>query len=109
MSLWKRTDCSNRVSKGTSRSKRRYFPFNKLYGADLVLSPEMKSTGEVMGISQNFGVSFAKSQLAAGNKIPTSGTCFLSFIEMDKAHAAEIARGLHNKGSNWLQPVEPKK
>ncbi len=78
--------------------KEAVFPFNKLYGADLVLSPEMKSTGEVMGISSNFGVSFAKSQMAAGNIIPTSGTCFLSFIDMDKIHAPEIARGLHDNG-----------
>ena len=78
--------------------KEAVFPFNKLYGADLVLSPEMKSTGEVMGISANFGISFAKSQMAAGNIIPTEGTCFLSFIEMDKPHAAEIARGLHEHG-----------
>ncbi len=78
--------------------KEAVFPFNKLYGADLVLSPEMKSTGEVMGISSNFGVSFAKSQMAAGNIIPTSGTCFLSFIDMDKVHAPEIARGLHDNG-----------
>ncbi len=78
--------------------KEAVFPFNKLYGADLVLSPEMKSTGEVMGISSNFGISFAKSQMAAGNIIPTSGTCFLSFIDMDKKHAPEIAKGLHDKG-----------
>ncbi len=78
--------------------KEAVFPFNKLYGADLVLSPEMKSTGEVMGISANFGTSFAKSQMAAGNIIPTEGTCFLSFIEMDKPYAAEIARGLHEHG-----------
>ncbi len=78
--------------------KEAVFPFNKLYGADLVLSPEMKSTGEVMGISSNFGTSFAKSQMAAGNIIPTEGTCFLSFIEMDKPHAIEIARGLHEHG-----------
>ncbi len=78
--------------------KEAVFPFNKLYGADLVLSPEMKSTGEVMGISSSFGVSFAKSQMAAGNNIPTSGTCFLSFIDMDKQHAPEIARGLHERG-----------
>ncbi|MBD3805736.1 carbamoyl-phosphate synthase large subunit [Sulfuricurvum sp.] len=84
--------------KGHIAIKEAVFPFNKLYGADLVLSPEMKSTGEVMGISQNFGVSFAKSQLAAGNKIPTSGTCFLSFIEMDKIHAPQIAKGLHDQG-----------
>jgi carbamoyl-phosphate synthase large subunit len=84
--------------KGHVAIKEAVFPFNKLYGADLVLSPEMKSTGEVMGISQNFGVSFAKSQLAAGNKIPTSGTCFLSFIDADKKHAIEIARGLTTQG-----------
>ncbi|MEJ2468092.1 MAG: carbamoyl-phosphate synthase large subunit, partial [Campylobacterales bacterium] len=78
--------------------KEAVFPFNKLYGADLVLSPEMKSTGEVMGISSSFGVSFAKSQMAAGNRIPTEGTCFLSFIEMDKPSGVEIARGLHAHG-----------
>ncbi|WP_345979213.1 carbamoyl-phosphate synthase large subunit [Sulfurimonas sp. HSL3-2] len=78
--------------------KEAVFPFNKLYGADLVLSPEMKSTGEVMGISKNFGISFAKAQLAAGNKIPTSGTAFLSFIDMDKKHAPEIAKGLIEHG-----------
>ena len=78
--------------------KEAVFPFNKLYGADLVLSPEMKSTGEVMGISSSFGVSFAKSQMAAGNRIPTEGTCFLSFIEMDKPSGVEIARGLHENG-----------
>jgi carbamoyl-phosphate synthase large subunit len=78
--------------------KEAVFPFNKLYGADLVLSPEMKSTGEVMGISKNFGTSFAKSQMAAGNKIPTTGTCFLSFIDMDKQHAPEIAKGLSENG-----------
>ena len=78
--------------------KEAVFPFHKLYGADLVLSPEMKSTGEVMGISSNFGVSFAKAQLSAGNKIPTGGTCFLSFVDSDKAHAHEIASGLHKHG-----------
>ncbi len=84
--------------KGHISVKEAVFPFHKLYGADLVLSPEMKSTGEVMGISSNFGISFAKSQLSAGNKIPTSGTCFLSFIDMDKEHAPEIAKGLHKHG-----------
>ena len=78
--------------------KEAVFPFHKLYGADLVLSPEMKSTGEVMGISSNFGISFAKAQLSAGNKIPTDGTCFLSFVNSDKQHAVEIAKGLHNHG-----------
>lgn len=88
--------------KGHVAIKEAVFPFNKLYGADLVLSPEMKSTGEVMGISENFGISFAKSQLAAGNKIPTAGICFLSFIEMDKIHAPEIAQGLHAQGFKLL-------
>ena len=84
--------------KGHVSVKEAVFPFHKLYGADLVLSPEMKSTGEVMGISKNFGVSFAKSQLSAGNKIPTGGTCFLSFVDSDKQHAAEIAGGLVKHG-----------
>ncbi len=78
--------------------KEAVFPFHKLYGADLVLSPEMKSTGEVMGVGYNFGISFAKAQMAAGNKIATSGTCFLSFIDMDKQHASEIAKGLSDLG-----------
>ncbi len=84
--------------KGHVSVKEAVFPFHKLYGADLVLSPEMKSTGEVMGISKNFGVSFAKAQLSAGNKIPTGGTCFLSFVDTDKIHAAEIGRGLLKHG-----------
>jgi len=84
--------------KGHVSVKEAVFPFHKLYGADLVLSPEMKSTGEVMGISSNFGVSFAKAQLSAGNKIPTEGTCFLSFVDSDKIHAKEIAKGLHKHG-----------
>ena len=84
--------------KGHVSVKEAVFPFHKLYGADLVLSPEMKSTGEVMGISKNFGVSFAKAQLSAGNKIPTGGTCFLSFVDTDKQHAPEIARGLVKHG-----------
>jgi carbamoyl-phosphate synthase large subunit len=78
--------------------KEAVFPFHKLYGADLVLSPEMKSTGEVMGISSNFGVSFAKAQISAGNKIPKGGTCFLSFVDSDKKYAPEIAKGLAEHG-----------
>ena len=84
--------------KGHVSVKEAVFPFHKLIGADLVLSPEMKSTGEVMGISSNFGISFAKAQLSAGNKIPTSGTCFLSFVDSDKKHAVEIADGLNRHG-----------
>ena len=84
--------------KGHISVKEAVFPFHKLYGADLVLSPEMKSTGEVMGISSNFGISFAKAQLSAGNNIPTGGTCFLSFVDSDKKYVGEIASGLHKHG-----------
>jgi carbamoyl-phosphate synthase large subunit len=84
--------------KGHISVKEAVFPFHKLYGADLVLGPEMKSTGEVMGISSNFGISFAKAQIAAGNRIVTEGTCFLSFVDTDKKHAPEIASGLHRHG-----------
>ncbi len=70
--------------------KEAVFPFNKLPGSDLILGPEMKSTGEVMGISNNFGMSFAKSQFASKNKIPLLGKIFISLTEMDKPYAGEI-------------------
>ncbi len=72
--------------------KEAVFPFNKLPGSDLILGPEMKSTGEVMGISENFGMSFAKSQFASKNNIPLEGKLFLSLTEIDKPHAGEIGR-----------------
>jgi len=70
--------------------KEAVFPFNKLPGSDLILGPEMKSTGEVMGISDNFGMSFAKSQFASKNIIPLEGKLFLSLTENDKPQAAEV-------------------
>jgi carbamoyl-phosphate synthase large subunit len=72
--------------------KEAVFPFNKLPGSDLILGPEMKSTGEVMGISDTFGTSFAKSQFATKNDIPLSGKLFLSLTENDKPHAGEIGQ-----------------
>ena len=72
--------------------KEAVFPFNKLPGSDLILGPEMKSTGEVMGISETFGMSFAKSQFASKNNIPLSGTLFLSLTEIDKPYAGEIGK-----------------
>jgi len=72
--------------------KEAVFPFNKLPGSDLILGPEMKSTGEVMGISETFGTSFAKSQFATKNDIPLGGTLFLSLTEIDKPYAGEIGR-----------------
>jgi carbamoyl-phosphate synthase large subunit len=72
--------------------KEAVFPFNKLDGADLILGPEMKSTGEVMGISSSFPVSFAKSQLASKNRIPRSGKVFISLNTLDKPYSIEIAK-----------------
>lgn len=78
--------------------KEAVFPFNKLSGADLILGPEMKSTGEVMGISSDFAKSFAKSQIAASNSLPTSGNVFLTLADHDKIHAATLARELISLG-----------
>lgn len=72
--------------------KEAVFPFNKLPGADLLLSPEMKSTGEVMGISNNFESSFAKSQIASANILPKSGTVFMSLTDDDKIYAKQVAK-----------------
>ncbi|GHV09368.1 carbamoyl-phosphate synthase large chain [Campylobacterota bacterium] len=73
--------------------KEAVFPFNKLSGADLILGPEMKSTGEVMGISENFGISFAKSQLASHNPIPVNGKrLFMSLIDADKEQGVKLAQ-----------------
>jgi carbamoyl-phosphate synthase large subunit len=76
--------------KGHVAVKEAVFPFNKLPGSDLILGPEMKSTGEVMGISNKFGMSFAKAQFASKNDIPTSGKLFISLTNQDKPFAKEI-------------------
>ncbi|OCS05423.1 carbamoyl-phosphate synthase large subunit [Campylobacter fetus] len=72
--------------------KESVFPFNKLSGADLILGPEMKSTGEVMGISDSFAKSFVKSQIAAKNSLPSSGKVFISLADADKERGIELAR-----------------
>jgi carbamoyl-phosphate synthase large subunit len=74
------------------------FPFNKFRGVDTILGPEMRSTGEVMGISSSFGLAFAKAQLAAGQRLPFSGTVFMSVNDHDKRHAASIAKDLTAAG-----------
>ena len=84
--------------KGHVSVKEAVFPFNKLTGADLLLSPEMKSTGEVMGISDNFGMAFAKSQSAAKNNLPSEGKVFISLCDLDKEFAPSIAKGLTDNG-----------
>ena len=68
------------------------FPWGKFPGVDTVLGPEMKSTGEVMGVADNFGEAFAKAQLAAGQKLPTSGTVFMSGNDRDKPFMPELAK-----------------
>jgi len=78
--------------KGHIAVKEAVFPFNKLAGSDVSLGPEMKSTGEVMGLSCDFGVSFAKSQAAAGNKLPRGGKLFISLSQADKVHAVALAK-----------------
>ena len=85
-------------NKGHIAVKEAVFPFNKLPGADLILGPEMKSTGEVMGISDSFGESFSKAQAAAKNFLPTGGKVFISLTDLDKEFAAEIAKNLVELG-----------
>ena len=82
--------------------KEAVFPFSRFPGVDTILGPEMKSTGEVMGIDRNFGLAFGKSQLAAGQKIPLSGTVFVSVKDMDKAAVLPVAKGLHGLGFRIL-------
>ncbi|HEX9484943.1 MAG TPA: carbamoyl-phosphate synthase large subunit, partial [Gemmatimonadaceae bacterium] len=78
--------------------KEAVFPFNKFEGVDPVLGPEMRSTGEVMGISDSFGSAFAKAQLAAGNGMPLSGTILVTVNDSDKPSVAPIARRFHEMG-----------
>ena len=74
--------------------KEAVFPFIKVPGADTILGPEMKSTGEVMGVGETFGEAFVKSQLAAGERLPASGKVFISVRDGDKARAVEVGRAL---------------
>jgi carbamoyl-phosphate synthase large subunit len=78
--------------------KESVFPFVKFPGVDTLLGPEMKSTGEVMGIDHDFGKAFAKAQLGAGVKLPLSGKAFISIKDSDKKHIVEPARKLMEAG-----------
>lgn len=78
--------------------KEAVFPFIKFPGVDTILGPEMKSTGEVMGVGSTFAEAFVKSQLAAGVKLPRSGKAFLSVKNSDKVRAVEVARNLERLG-----------
>ncbi|MGQ9632741.1 MAG: carbamoyl-phosphate synthase large subunit [Bryobacteraceae bacterium] len=78
------------------------FPFNRFPGVDPALGPEMRSTGEVMGVGDNFGEAFAKAQLSAGMPLPAGGCAFLSVNDRDKSVAAEVGRRLAEFGFNLV-------
>jgi carbamoyl-phosphate synthase large subunit len=78
------------------------FPFSKFPGVDVILGPEMRSTGEVMGIDQTFEIAFAKSQIAAGSALPTEGTVFISVRNADKQAIVPIARQFQDLGFQLL-------
>jgi carbamoyl-phosphate synthase large subunit len=82
--------------------KEAVFPFNKFPGIDTILGPEMKSTGEVMGVGASFEEAFVKSQAATGSRLPTRGRAFLSVKDSDKDKVAVIARDLHEAGFSLL-------
>src|SRR3989441_382826 len=72
--------------------KESVFPFNRFHGQDILLSPEMRSTGEVMGLDADLGISYAKSQMAAGGPLPLEGRVFISVSDAHKAEVAEIGK-----------------
>ncbi len=81
-------------SKGMYAVKEAVFPFNKFPNSDLLLGPEMKSTGEVMGFDKNFGMAFAKSQIAAANSLPKQGLAFISLKDSHKDEGIDLAKEL---------------
>ncbi|HTO83939.1 MAG TPA: carbamoyl-phosphate synthase large subunit, partial [Methylomirabilota bacterium] len=78
------------------------FPWSKFPGVDTVLGPEMKSTGEVMGVAATFGEAFGKAQIAAGNVLPTAGAVFISVADRDKPHVLEVAKRFRDLGFNLI-------
>ncbi|WP_121626798.1 carbamoyl-phosphate synthase large subunit [Poseidonibacter antarcticus] len=96
--IWEDNGVLKPILKDHFAVKEAVFPFNKLSGSDMILTPEMKSTGEVMGISDSFGESYAKAQSAAKNDLPTEGKVFISLCDLDKEFATKIASGLIGQG-----------
>lgn len=91
-------DFSAQAKDGFYAVKEAVFPFVKFPGVDTILGPEMKSTGEVMGVGRSFGEAFVKSQMAASVNLPKSGNAFISVRDSDKTQAVEVARGLIELG-----------
>ncbi len=85
--------------------KEAVFPFSKLPGVDLILGPEMRSTGEVMGIADSFGMAFAKAQASADGSLPESGAVFVTVNDHDKPTVAPIARRFHELGFRILATI----
>ena len=78
--------------------KESVFPFSRFHGQDILLSPEMRSTGEVMGLDSDLGIAYAKSQMAANSPLPLRGRVFISVSDADKSEAAEIAKDFERLG-----------
>jgi len=95
-------DLTSKAKRAHMAVKEAVFPFSRFPGADTILGPEMKSTGEVMGLDEDFPRAFAKSQLGAGNRLPTEGTVFISVRDRDKPAAAELARRLSGMGFDLM-------
>ena len=89
--------------------KEAVFPFNKFPGTDILLGPEMRSTGEVMGIGTSFGLAYAKAELGASQILPQSGTVFISVNDRDKADVVPIAQGFTDLGFKLIATAAPTK
>ena len=89
--------------------KKSVFPFDRFPGSDIILGPEMKSTGEAMGIDDSFGMSFAKAHMSANQDLPLDGMVFLSVTDRDKKYIATIARDLQELGFEILATPGTKK
>ncbi len=95
-------DLPAEVATGHVCVKEAVLPFDRFAGTDVLLGPEMRSTGEVMGIARDFPTAFAKAQAAAGARLPTSGTVFITVADRDKSAATGIAIQLHDLGFKLL-------
>ena len=90
------------TSKTQFAVKEAFFPFSRFLGADLLLGPEMRSTGEVMGINEDFGRAFAKAKIPAGQNLPTEGMVFISVKDIDKHPAIKLAQEFVDLGFKVL-------
>jgi carbamoyl-phosphate synthase large subunit len=95
-------DLPAEVATGHVCVKEAVLPFDRFAGTDVLLGPEMRSTGEVMGVARDFPTAFAKAQAAAGSRLPTSGTVFVTVADRDKSAATGIAIQLHDLGFKLL-------